>query len=126
MSVKEEKKKKNTGSQKWRSFLLTIKLLFRTPTGAAGFIIMLFYIGTALILQFAPNLIGITDPGYMQPNFANPFPQPPSSKYPFGTTYPGIDLFPAVFKAIRIDVFSAIAIVGAGAIIGTVIGVIWI
>jgi len=119
----------NKGSRKfqsprWVSIKLTLKLLFRTPTSAAGFMIMLFYIGTALIMQFAPGLIGISDPGYMPPNFSNPFPIPPSTKYPFGTTYPGINLFPAVFKAIRIDVFSAIAIVGAGAIIGTLIGVV--
>jgi peptide/nickel transport system permease protein len=111
-------------SPRMKSLALTLKLMFRTPTGAAGFIIMLFYIGTALLMQFAPGLIGITNPGYMPPNFANPFPHPPSPGYPFGTTYPGINLFPAVFKAIRIDVFSAIAIVGAGAIIGTVVGVI--
>ncbi|MCL6002444.1 MAG: ABC transporter permease [Candidatus Thermoplasmatota archaeon] len=111
-------------NSRFHSFILTIKLLVKTPTGLAGFIIMLFYFGTAIFMQFGSGLIGITDPGYMPPNFSNPYPVPPSHEYLFGTTYPGINLFPAVFKAIRIDVFSAVAIVGAGALIGILIGVI--
>ncbi|MEM3191651.1 MAG: ABC transporter permease [Candidatus Parvarchaeota archaeon] len=102
---------------------LTFSLLLKNPTGAVGFSIMIFFFGTAIILQLAPWLLHITDPNYMVPNFANPFPTPPSHADPFGTTYPGINLFVAVIKAIRIDVFTSIAVVGSGAIIGTIIGV---
>ena len=110
-------------SPRLKSFTLTLKLLLKNVSGAIGFFIMLFYFGTALIIQFAPHLVGITSPDYMTPNFANPFPSPPSSTYPFGTTFPGINLFPSVFKAIRIDVFSSLLVVASGAIIGTLVGV---
>lgn len=110
-------------SPKLRSLLLTLKLLVTNPTGAVGFSIMVFYFGLAIILQVAPSLIGITNVNTMIPNFSNPYPQPPSSTHLFGTTYPGIDLFHGIIKAIRIDVFSSAAVVSAGAIIGSVVGV---
>ena len=110
-------------SPRIKSFTLTLKLLLKNVSGAIGFFIMLFYFGTALVIQFAPHLVGITNPDYMTPNFANPFPSPPSGAYPFGTTFPGINLFPSVFKAIRIDVFSSLLVVASGAIIGTLVGV---
>lgn len=105
------------------SLKLTIHLLLSRPTGIAGFAIMVFYFGTAIILQFAPGILGVTNPNFMPPNFSNPFPTPPSWANPFGTTYPGINLFDGVFKAIRIDVFSSTVVVGAGAVIGTIVGV---
>lgn len=120
-STKSEEKR--IESPRLKSMGLTLRLLVRNPVGAAGFIIMVFYFGVAIILQFAPGLIGITSPNYMPPNFSDPFPAPPSAKYPFGTTYPGINIFTAVIKAIRVDVFSSIAVVGAGAVIGTLVGV---
>ena len=120
-STKEPGKKSE--SPRLKSIGLTLRLLVKNPVGAIGFAIMVFYFGTALLLQFAPGLIGITNPNYMPPNFSNPFPTPPSAKYPFGTTYPGINLFDGVFKAIRVDVFSSVTVVGAGAIIGTLVGV---
>ncbi len=105
------------------SVKLTFSLLLKNPTGAVGFVIMIFFFGIAIILQLAPWLLHISNPSYMTPNFANPFPTPPSHAEPFGTTFPGINLFTGVIKAIRIDVFTSVAVVGSGAIIGTVIGV---
>jgi peptide/nickel transport system permease protein len=110
-------------SPRAKSISLTIKLILKSPTGLIGFIIMICYVGLAILLQVAPGAIGISNVNYMQPNFVNPFPLPPSKTFIFGTTYPGIDLFGAVIKAIRIDVFSSMIVVGSGAAIGTVIGV---
>lgn len=110
-------------SPRLKSIALTMKLLVKNPVGAVGFSIMLFYFGMAILLQFAPGLIGISNPNYMPPNFSDPFPAPPSSAYPFGTTYPGINLFDGILKAIRIDVFSSVTVVAVGAIIGTIVGV---
>ena len=124
MSSLSIEKRKKIESPRMKSIMLTLRLLLKTPTGIAGFVIMVFYFGTAIFMQFGAQFVGIASPGYMPPNFSNPFPTPPSLHFPFGTTYPGINLFPAVFKAIRIDVFSAVAIVGAGAVIGTMVGVI--
>lgn len=120
-SVKTQKER--SGTPRLKSAALTLRLIMKNPVGAVGFAIMIFYFGTALIIQFAPWLIGITYPNYMPPNFSNPFPSPPSRQYPFGTTYPGINLFRSVFKAIRIDVFSSLAVVTGGAVIGAIVGV---
>ncbi len=43
-------------------------------------------------------------------------------KYPLGTTYFGIDLLPAIIKAARIDLAISLAVVGAGATIGILLG----
>ncbi len=110
-------------NQRIKSISLTMRLLIKNPSGAVGFFIMLFYLGTAILIEFDPHLIGISNPNYMTPNFLNPFPLPPSRLYPFGTTFPGINLFPSIFKAIRIDVFSSLLVVASGAIIGTFVGV---
>lgn len=110
-------------SPKMRSFLLTIRLIVTTPAGAVGFAIMVGYFGLALVVQAVPGLIGISDPNTMITNFSNPFPQAPSSAHLFGTTFPGIDLFHGIIKAIRVDVFTCILVVGAGSIIGSIVGV---
>ncbi len=110
-------------SARWKSARLTLMLLLKNPTGAVGFVIMLTYVGIALVLQFAPWIIGIAHPGTMIPNFSNPYPSPPSATHMLGTTYPGIDVFRAIIKAIRIDVFSSLLVVGAGAAIGSIVGI---
>lgn len=107
-----------------RGASLTLKLLLKNPTGAAGFVIMAAYVSVALILQFAPWLLGITHPGIMVPDYSNAYPTPPSQLHPLGTTYPGIDVLSAIIKAIRVDVFASLLVVGSGAAIGTTVGIL--
>ncbi len=110
-------------SPRMKSARLTLSILMRNPIGAAGFLIMLTYVSIALILQFAPFLLGISQPGIMVTNFSNPYPSPPSPAHPLGTTFPGIDVRTAIIKAIRIDVFSSLLVVGVGAAIGSFVGI---
>ena len=115
--------KRLRSSGRLRSSRLTLVLLLKKPTGAAGLFIMLAYLFIALLLQFAPWVIGISQPGVMITNFSNPYPSPPSSAHLLGTTYPGIDVLTAIIKAIRVDVFSSLLVVGAGASIGSLLGI---
>ncbi len=115
--------KRLRSSARLRSSRLTLVLLLKKPTGAAGLFIMLAYLFIALLLQFAPWVIGISQPGVMITNFSNPYPSPPSSAHLLGTTYPGIDVLTAIIKAIRVDVFSSLLVVGAGASIGSLLGI---
>ncbi|MEM3345462.1 MAG: ABC transporter permease, partial [Thermoplasmata archaeon] len=76
-------------------------------------------------------ILGITtDINYLNPNFVNTAPQPPSwltnpfnFSLPFGTTYPGINLYDGIMKAIRIDISFSLFVVVSGALIGIVLGV---
>lgn len=103
-------------------FLLSVRILVRNPAGAVGLAILVAYLSIALIVQFIPGVFGITSPFTMIPNYANPFPIPPGGSYPLGTTFPGINLYDAVIKAIRTDVFSSMAVVITGAVVGSLIG----
>jgi peptide/nickel transport system permease protein len=44
--------------------------------------------------------------------------------HPFGTTFPGVDLYQAVMSAIRVDLWYSLLVVVAGALIGTIVGVL--
>jgi len=102
----------------------SLKIFFTNPTAVAGFIIFIIYVIDALIVQFAPWLLGIKNPGVLQENFVNPIPLPPSAQHPLGTTYPGIDLLKAIEAAIRIDLAFSLIIVLGGAAIGAILGII--
>lgn len=106
-----------------KSTKLTLVLLLKNPTGAVGFAVMVIYLGIAILLQVAPWALGISHPGVMITNFSNPYPTPPSGAHILGTTFPGIDIYRAIIKAIRIDVFSSLLVVGAGAAIGSMVGI---
>ncbi len=113
----------------WRRVLtperrLSLQVFFSNRPAVVGLAIVLAYVADALIVQFAPWLIGIRHPYTVIPNFANPLPEPPSWKHPLGTTYPGIDLLRAIVKAIRLDLALSVAVVLPGAAIGIVIGII--
>ena len=103
---------------------LSIQVFLSNKPAVAGAIIVLAYVADALIVQFAPWLIGIKHPFTIIPNFINSTPQPPSWRHPLGTTYPGIDLLRAIVKAIRFDLAISVAVVLPGAAIGIVIGII--
>lgn len=105
------------------SFKTTLRLLLRNPGSAVGLIIVIIYISIAIIDQVHPQLIGITtNINLMIPNYTNPGPNPPSAAYPFGTTFPGLDIYQGILKAIRLDVGFSFLVVGAGAFIGIVLG----
>ncbi|MEM0372986.1 MAG: ABC transporter permease [Sulfolobaceae archaeon] len=110
--------------ERYSELKISLKIFFSNPTAVAGFIIFLIYVIDALLVQFAPGLLGIKDPNVLEMNFVNPVPLPPSPEHPLGTTYPGIDLFKAIIAAIRIDLFYSFLIVIGGAIIGSVVGII--
>ncbi len=105
------------------SFKTTLRLLLKNPGSAIGLIIVLIYVVIAIIDQVDPQLLGITtNVGIMIPNYYNPQPLPPSAQHPFGTTYPGIDIFHGVLKALRLDIAFSFLVVGAGSLIGIILG----
>lgn len=110
--------------ERYSEFRYSLKIFFSNPTAVAGFIIFMLYVIDALIVQFDPRLLGISNPNVLQMNFVNPIPQPPSPKHPLGTTYPGIDLLHAIEAAIRFDLYYSIIVVLSGAALGAVLGII--
>ncbi|MCL4447516.1 MAG: ABC transporter permease [Thermoplasmatales archaeon] len=119
-----------SGSPRLNNFKTTFKLLLRNPGSAIGLIVVILYVAVAVIDQVYPRLLGITtDINTMTTNFTHPVPVPPSWLHnfsnwslPFGTTFPGIDLFQAIIKSIRIDLSFSVAVVAGGCIIGIILG----
>jgi peptide/nickel transport system permease protein len=111
-------------ARKWDNTKLSLSVFFANKAAVVGLVIAMIYVVDALIVQFAPQLIGLTNVGTLVPNFINPAPSPPSLSHLFGTTYPGVDLFISTLKAIRIDLFYSVLVVAIGASVGAVIGVI--
>src|SRR5207302_603954 len=105
-------------------YSLTLRLLLKRPLAAAGLLITLLYVGIAIAASFLP------DRDVLQTNFTTAYPQPPwwwGNGTPgswFGTTYPGIDLGMAIFKAIRIDLYYSSIVVLGGAIVGMLVGLV--
>ncbi|MGD0994982.1 MAG: ABC transporter permease [Candidatus Bathyarchaeia archaeon] len=110
--------------RKWDNTKLSMSVFFANKVAVVGLIIIMIYVVDALIVQFFPQLLGITNVGSLVPNFINPAPSPPSMAHLFGTTYPGVDLFTSTIKAIRIDLFYSVLVVAIGAAVGSLIGVI--
>jgi peptide/nickel transport system permease protein len=106
-------------------YKLTLRLLFEDFSSAIGLIIVIGYVVVAVIDAVYPQLIGVINANIELPNYSNPVPQPPSwPLHPFGTTFPGVDLYQAVMAAIRIDLWYSFLIVVGGALIGIVVGVV--
>ena len=110
-------------SRKWDNTKLSLSVFFANKAAVVGLVITLIFVADALIVQFIPQIIGITNPGSLTYNFLNPAPSPPSMAHLFGTTYPGVDLFTSMVKAIRIDLFYSVLVVAIGAAVGSLIGV---
>jgi peptide/nickel transport system permease protein len=110
-------------SRKWDNTKLSLSVFFANKAAVVGLVITLIFVADALIVQFIPQIIGITNPGSLNYNFLNPAPSPPSTAHLFGTTYPGVDLFTSMVKAIRIDLFYSVLVVAIGAAVGSLIGV---
>jgi len=111
-------------ARKWDNTKLSLSVFFANKAAVVGLIITMIYVVDALIVQLAPQLLGITNAGTLVPNYFNTVPLPPSSAHLFGTTYPGVDLFTSIIKAIRIDLFYSVFVVAIGAAVGSIVGVI--
>jgi peptide/nickel transport system permease protein len=126
MAKEEPKKSFISASLRPRieNFKTTLRLLMKNPGSAVGLIIVLFYVAIALIDEIYPALFGFSQAniGILIPNYYNVGPNPPTMAHLFGTTYPGIDIFQGVIKAARIDLAVTFLVVGAGALIGIILG----
>jgi peptide/nickel transport system permease protein len=112
-------------SSKLHEWRLTLKILIESPSSAVGLAIVLAYSAIAIIDFTYPSLIGVQDAFSMIPDYTNPVPSPPAwPTHPFGTSFPGVDLYQAVMSAIRVDLWYSLLIVLAGAAIGTIVGVL--
>jgi peptide/nickel transport system permease protein len=112
-------------SSRFQEYRLTFRILVESPSSAVGLAIVLAYFTIAVIDYTYPGLIGVQNAYSLIPDFMNPVPSPPIwPMHPFGTTFPGVDLYQAVMSAIRVDIWYSLLIVLAGASIGTVVGVL--
>jgi peptide/nickel transport system permease protein len=112
-------------SSKLHEYQLTLKILLESPSSAVGLAIVLAYSAIAIIDFTYPSLIGVQDAFSMIPDYTNPVPSAPVwPTHPFGTSFPGVDLYQAVMSAIRVDLWYSLLIVLAGAAIGTIVGVL--
>lgn len=112
-------------SARFQEYGLTLRILLESPSATIGLAIVLAYAAIAVIDFLYPSLIGVQNAYSMVPDYTNPVPAPPVWPiHPFGTTFPGIDLYQAVMSAIRVDLWYSLLIVIAGAAAGTVVGVL--
>lgn len=126
-TLANENQKTGTTSRalRYEGYKLTFKILLESHSSAAGLIIVLAYVAIAVIDVVHPELIGVKNAYLLVPNYGNTVPEPPSwPAHPFGTTFPGVDLYQAVMAAIRVDLWYSFLIVLAGAALGTTIGVV--
>ena len=65
MSEAELKKKK------WDNTKLSLSVFLSNKAAVVGLVIVMIYVVDALIVQFSPQLIGITNPGTLVMNFYN-------------------------------------------------------
>jgi len=115
---------KDLTSRRFEDLKLSLSVFLSNRTAVVGLIIVAAFVADALIVQFAPGLIGVTNINNLQPDFINPIPVPPSATHILGTTYPGIDLLIAIVKAIRIDLAYSVLVVLIGAFVGASVGVV--
>ena len=113
-----------TKEDKYRELKLSLEVFFSNKSAVAGLIIFLFYFFDAIILQFFPQVMPFKHPYSLTPNYVNPIPLPPSKRFPFGTTYPGVNLLTAIIKSIRLDFWLSLAVVVPGAFLGVIIGIV--
>jgi peptide/nickel transport system permease protein len=108
-----------------QQYRLTLRILLESPSSTVGLAIVLAYFAIAAIDYTYPSLIGVQNAYSLIPDFTNPVPSPPIwPMHPFGTTFPGVDLYQAVMSAIRVDLWYSLLVVVAGALIGTIVGVV--
>lgn len=111
-------------SSRFQQYRLTLRILLESPSSAVGLAIVILYSAIAVIDFIYPSLIGVQNAYSMVPDFPNPEPTTPTwPTHPFGTTFPGIDLYQAIMAAIRVDLWYSLLIVLTGAALGTLVGV---
>lgn len=114
-----------SASPRIQEYKLTIRILTENLTSIIGLAIVLVYVTISLIDFIDPQLIGVQNANVMVADYLNTIPQPPTwPAHPFGTTFPGIDLYQAIMAAIRIDLWYSTLIVLVGAAIGVILGVV--
>jgi peptide/nickel transport system permease protein len=112
-------------SARFHEYRLTMKILLESPPTMVGLAIVLAYTAIAVIDVAYPTLIGVQNAYSEIPDYMNPVPTAPIwPTHPFGTTFPGVDLYQAIMAAIRVDLWYSLLIVVAGAAIGIVVGVV--
>lgn len=106
------------------SFKRTFYFLTRSPLAVAGLTITLIYVLVGIFGDLFVTGSPWTMNQYLQfhGTYIYNIPQPPSSYFPFGTTYGGYDIFNGIIKGARIDEGVAAVIVLSGAITGIVLG----
>lgn len=107
------------------SFSKSFYFFTRSPIATVGLAIVVAYV---LIAIFGPIILG-GNPwkttqylGLVHGVYIYSIPQPPSSMFPFGTTFEGYDLFNGVIKGARVDLGVSALVVLSGATIGTLLG----
>ncbi len=103
---------------------LSLVIFFSNKTAVVGLMIFMAYVIDALLMQFAPSMLGVNNPNALAFDYSNTIPQPPSPEHILGTTYFGVDLLQAIMQAIRIDLGYSGLIVISGALIGALFGII--
>jgi len=119
-----ETQKTEYEADRFREIKTSLSVFFSNKGAVVGLVIVLVYVVDALLVQFFPQALGLKHPYTLVSNYVNPVPQPPSASYPFGTTFPGVDLFTSILKAVRVDLGYSLFVVLLGAFIGTLLGVI--
>ena len=110
---------------RFQQYRLTLKILLESPSATIGLAIVLAYAAIAVIDFAYPSLIGVQNAYSMVPDYSNPVPAAPVWPiHPFGTTFPGVDLYQAVMSAIRVDLWYSLVVVLVGAAAGTFVGVL--
>jgi peptide/nickel transport system permease protein len=98
-----------------------------------GLAIFVGFLVIGFLVEVAPGLLGIQDPGMAanpscSPDCVGLLPTPPSSGHWLGTTQVnvigGIDLLTLIFKAIPVDLALSFFVVLSGAAIGAVLGIV--
>ncbi len=118
---------------------LSARVFMGNKTAVVGLVIFLLFVGDAIVIETVPGLVGVQYPNLIfppgftltHPECVNQDPLPPSLEHPFGTTMYGgttgigcIDLLQLIMKAIPFDLAISFLIVGVGALLGSLLGVL--
>jgi peptide/nickel transport system permease protein len=113
-------------------FRLSGRVFLSNKGAIVGLVVFLGFLGTGLLVEFAPGLIGIQDPGAAvnygcSPDCVGLLPTPPSGDHWLGTTQVNsignVDMLTLIIKAIRVDLALSFFVVLLGAAIGAVVGI---
>ena len=123
-SNREEREFVRSLLSRFESFKRTFYFLTRSPLAVIGLTITIFYILLGIFGDFFVKgnpwtMVQILE---YKGQYIYNTPLPPSSAFPFGTTYGGYDIFNGIIKGARIDEGVAAIIVITGALTGVILG----